>query len=292
MNNTDLSNFKDYLVNKGYSKKTIPNYICKVSKFLACKDLISVPKINHEELKIIISEYIADIPFILQKRRIRAALHTYYHFISGDQFSTRLNAKDFAIDLSIEEEIDRFRDHLYKVAGLRNNTIIANCSTVKTFLYSGFPEKDFLPGKVTANHVRVYLAHILQHVSAASKKTIICRIRNYIRFLEFADGFQSDEILKLPMTSPVWRRAGIPKYLTYSELDRLFSAYNRANPVGIRDYAIARCLRDLGLRCSEVAKLSLDDIDWIQGTISIKMIGSCSNTNIKSSGQPKTCMIK
>lgn len=276
MNKTDLSNFRDYLAKNGYSKKTIPNYIFKVSKFLACKDLISVAKINHEDLKIIISEYIADIPLILQKRRISAALHTYYHFISDDQFSTRLNVKDFTKVINIEVEIDRFQKYLSKVAGLSDNTIVSNCNTVKAFLYSSFPEKDFSPEKVTTIHVRDFLAHSVQHLSAASRKTIISRIRNYIRFLEFADGFQSDEILKLPMTSPVWRRAGIPKYLTNLELDRLFSAYNQANPVGIRDYAIARCLRDLGLRCSEVAKLSLDDIDWIQGTVSIKITKSHS----------------
>ena len=276
MNNTDLSNFKDYLVKKGYSKNAIPNYICRVSKFLDCKELISVQKINHDELKEVISKYIADIPLLIQKRRIQAALHTYYRFISGDHFLTRLNSKDFAIDLSIEVEIDRFRKFLCEVAGLRDNTIITYCNTVKTFLYSSSSGKNFSPGKITANHVRTYLVHTLQHVSAASKKTIIVRIRSYIRFLEFADGFQSEEILKLPMTSPVWKRAGIPKYLTYSESDRLFCTYNQANPVGIRDYAIARCLKDLGLRCSEVARLSLNDIDWIQGIVSIKKTKSHS----------------
>ncbi|WP_341533982.1 tyrosine-type recombinase/integrase [Sporosalibacterium faouarense] len=104
----------------------------------------------------------------------------------------------------------------------------------------------------------------------ASKKTIIVRIRSYIRFLEFSDGFKSEAILKLPMTSPVWKRASLPKYLSDTELDRLFSSYDRNKPSGIRNYAIARCLKDLGLRCSEVAGLSLDDFDWMQGIVAIK----------------------
>ena len=38
---------------------------------------------------------------------------------------------------------------------------------------------------------------MLGHVLPASKKTLITRIRSYIRFLEFSDGFRADEILKL-----------------------------------------------------------------------------------------------
>lgn len=72
------------------------------------------------------------------------------------------------------------------------------------------------------------------------------------------------------MTSPVWRKSSLPKYLTNIELQRLFSAYDRNKSYGIRDYAIARCLSDLGLRCSEVSGLSLDDFDWINGNVTIK----------------------
>src|SRR3546814_16124797 len=32
---------------------------------------------------------------------------------------------------------------------------------------------------------------------------------------------------------------------------------------------MVRCLTDLGLRCSEVVQLRLDDVDWRQGTIRI-----------------------
>ena len=162
------------------------------------------------------------------------------------------------------------------MARLSDNTIVSQCNTVKTFLYSSFPKRDFSPEKITVEHVHIYLLHTLSHVSTASKKTIIARIRSYIRFLEFSDGFKSEQILKLPMTSPVWKRAGLPKYLTDLELGRLFSSYDRNKPSGIRNYAIARCLKDLGLRCSEVEGLSLDDFDWMQGTVSIKKTKSHS----------------
>lgn len=225
---------------------------------------------DYESLKKTIINYLANIPITSQKGMIQAALHAYYFHISGTPFSRRLNAKDFDADQSIDAKIGGFRKYLTEVAGLSENTIISQCDTIQIFLCSSFEGKDFSPEKVTSDHVRIYFADTLRHVSVASKKSIIVRIRSYIRFLEFADGFQSDEILKLPMTSPVWKRSGIPKYLTCEELTRLFSVYDQTNSVGIRNYAIVQCLKDLGLRCLEAAGISLDDIDWVQGTITIK----------------------
>ncbi len=40
-------------------------------------------------------------------------------------------------------------------------------------------------------------------------------------------------------------------------------------PVGLRDYAIARCLLDLGLRGDETAYLTLDAVDWGNGIVTL-----------------------
>ena len=110
---------------------------------------------------------------------IQSALYTYYYFYSGNRFFRRLYTTDFDVDLSIETEIDRFRNYLIEVCRLSENTIISQCKTVKTFLYSSFPEKDgFSPKKITTDHVRIYLCDTLQHISKASKKTMISRIRS------------------------------------------------------------------------------------------------------------------
>lgn len=280
MQNTNLSGFKNYLASNGYSNNVILMYLRKVNGFLTSKELYSLPNRDHEELRKDIFEYLKETPFSFQKKMIQAALHTYYYFHSGIRFFRRLYTTDFEVDLSIEIEIDRFRKYLIEVCRLSENTIISQCKTVKTFLYSSFPEKDFLPKKITIDHVRIYLSDTLQHISKASKKTMISRIRCYVRFLEFTDGIKLEEILKLPMTSPVWKRSSIPKYLTDSEIHRLFSSYDQTNPNGIRNYAIARCLKDLGLRCSEVARLSLDDFDWLQGAVTIKKSKSHSERQL------------
>lgn len=271
-----IINFQEHLVKEGYSALVIRQYIRKVKEFLKCEGAYSVQRTDHEELKEVISRYLANTPLSSQKSTIQAALHAFYYFLTGNQIFRRLNISAFDVDMSIEAEIERFRTYLIEIAKLSDNTITSQCGTVKMFLYCSFPNKDFSPKKITVDHVRKYLIGPLRHISKASKKSMITRIRSYIRFLEFKDGFKSEEILKLPMSSPVWKRANVSKYLTDSEIDALFESYDRSTLTGIRDYTIARCLKDLGLRCSEVAGLSLEDFDWLKGTITIRQTKSHS----------------
>ncbi|WP_171046263.1 tyrosine-type recombinase/integrase [Lentibacillus cibarius] len=279
-NETQITNFEKHLGEKGYSDLVIGQYLRKVKDFLKCDEVHFVRRTDHEELKKAIEKYLVKIPLSSQKGTIQAALHAYYYFLSGYQIFRRLNLSDFEINPSIEVEIDRFRTYLTEVAKLSDNTIFSQCNTVKLFLYSSFPEKDFSPEKLTADHVRRYLTDTLRHISNASKKTMIVRIRSYAKFLEFRDGFNLEEILNLPMTPPVWKQARISKHLTDSEIDTLFSSYDQSNPTGIRNYAIARCLKDLGLRCSEAAKLSLDDFDWLNGIVTIRQTKSHSERSL------------
>ena len=50
----------------------------------------------------------------------------------------------------------------------------------------------------------------------------------------------------------------------------ILDGFNQADPIEMRDYAIARCLVDLGLRGHEIADLELDSVNWREGTITIR----------------------
>jgi integrase/recombinase XerD len=58
--------------------------------------------------------------------------------------------------------------------------------------------------------------------------------------------------------------------LTESEIKRFLSSFDRSSLEGARNYALARCLVDLGLRVGEVARLQLEDLDWRAGTLRLK----------------------
>jgi len=58
--------------------------------------------------------------------------------------------------------------------------------------------------------------------------------------------------------------------LSEDELDRFWNAFDCSTPIGKRDYAMARCLTDLALRCHEVSALRLDSIDWRTGAVRLE----------------------
>lgn len=62
----------------------------------------------------------------------------------------------------------------------------------------------------------------------------------------------------------------MPKTFTEEEIERIHASYDLNTPTGIRDYAIALCFTELGLRVSEVANLSLDDFNWREGKVNVK----------------------
>lgn len=66
-----------------------------------------------------------------------------------------------------------------------------------------------------------------------------------------------------------WKLSTIPQCLSDNQIKKFLSLFNRKTPLGKRDYAMACCLTNLGLRCSEVAKLKLKDINWYEAILKI-----------------------
>jgi site-specific recombinase XerD len=93
-------------------------------------------------------------------------------------------------------------------------------------------------------------------------------LRSYFRFRAL-QGEQTTSLTAALPTIASWRLAGLPKTLPAHEVKQFLGAFNRGSVVGRRDYAISRCLVDLGLRTAEVSRITLDDIDWRAGTLKI-----------------------
>jgi integrase/recombinase XerD len=71
-----------------------------------------------------------------------------------------------------------------------------------------------------------------------------------------------------------WRLSSLPRALEPDQVARLLSSCDRSTPLGRRDFAVLTLLSRLGLRACEVARLSLDDIDWRAGELTIRGKGS------------------
>jgi integrase/recombinase XerD len=58
------------------------------------------------------------------------------------------------------------------------------------------------------------------------------------------------------------RRSLLPKRISRADARGLLASCDRRSAIGRRDHAVVLTLLRLGLRASELASLTLDDIDW------------------------------
>lgn len=94
-------------------------------------------------------------------------------------------------------------------------------------------------------------------------------LRAFFGWLQMIGRVQRNVAHGLPAVSR-WRLAAVPDRLSRNEVRELLNSPDKNSNVGVRNYAILLLLARLGLRISEVAALSLDDVDWRGGTVTIR----------------------
>ena len=168
----------------------------------------------------------------------------------------------------VDIEVQRFDNYLRLTAGLQEVTRTYRSRYVREFLKGFFGDEAVDLFRLAPKDVVRYVSKRASRLKPASANVLASSLRSYFRFLRLNG--QCDEALTLAVPTSASRRlASLPRVLTDDEVKQLLAVFNRKTVAGRRDYAITRCLTDLGLRAEEVARLRLDDIDWRKGTLRI-----------------------
>ena len=168
----------------------------------------------------------------------------------------------------VSRELMQFRQYLSDTCGYAETTIIYRLKHISDFLDGHFDSDPVDIPHITPADIEKCMADYAKRWRPASLRVIRSSLRSYLRFR----AMQGDQTQSLIATLPKladWSQAALPKALNESELDRFEHAFDLSSPVGRRDYAIARCLIDLGLRGHEVAHLVLESFDWRNGTLTV-----------------------
>lgn len=91
----------------------------------------------------------------------------------------------------------------------------------------------------------------------------ICSIRAFFRFLLETKEIQVDFAAKTPMVQ-ARKQTRIPSVWTIDELKKLIAAIDRGSPKGKRDYAIILLACCLGIRCSDIKNLTVENFHWAE----------------------------
>lgn len=110
----------------------------------------------------------------------------------------------------------------------------------------------------------VLINNYIKTLAGYTYKTVeqnICSIRAFFRFLLEAGEVQIDFAAKTPMVQ-ARKQTRIPSVWTVDELKKLITAIDRGSPKGKRDYAIILLACCLGMRCTDIKSLKIENFHW------------------------------
>ncbi|MCB1955946.1 MAG: tyrosine-type recombinase/integrase [Rhodocyclaceae bacterium] len=169
----------------------------------------------------------------------------------------------------VADELRRYDEHLRDVRGLSAGTRRNHCRIVAQLLQKKFAGGVINMARLHAADVRSFIARQLGNSpSRSAAAQVATALRSYLRYRTICG--DSVAGLSAVILSPVqWKLASLPRALNPDEVQRLIAAFPHGRKPR-RGYAIVRCALDMGLRAGEIANLSIDDIDWREGTVTLK----------------------
>lgn len=167
---------------------------------------------------------------------------------------------------STESLIQSFDAHLQMVRGAAAGTRAQYRRHAREFLQARYPEP---PVDLTALRATDLIEFVTDRATCCQAKTaqgVASALRSFLRFLQL-QGLCEAQLVGAVPTIAHRRLCTLPRSLTEEQLNALLSCFNRSTSSGLRGRAMALCMAQMALRAGEVARLSLEDIDWRLGTL-------------------------
>jgi len=266
-----VSEFSIYLKARGYSEGTQLNYRSALTHLVHW--LSEEPEyrmIDGQVVRAFLQNHLPAChcppPAFKELRTASAALNQLLLMQGQD----RWHSPCFKSSAAVEETIRQFDDFQRDVGGLAEATLLRRRNCVRTFLSSLFGDGPIDLQSITPEALAKFVTDKAAGLKSSSVGTLLCALRSYLRFLQF-NGESNITLIAAVPRPPNWSLASLPPSLSKTDMDRFWAAFDITLTNGKRDYAMARCLADLGLRCHEVASMRLDDIDWQNGVLQLHL---------------------
>lgn len=270
---THVDAYVRYLSERGYAAGTIKAYFNGVAHFARWSRIQQVGLADIDEA--LINRFMDDhlpvcrcaVPCRHARHDIRAALGHLLAMLYDK--GHRAQAGIAPVSAPIAVELERFDRHLAEVRGLAPTTRSVRLRHLRDFLIHCFDLGPVHLKMLEPTDVIRFIALYTADWAPASMRAVTISLRSYFAFRACQGERATALIAALPQVAQ-WRLATLPPVLSSNEIEQLLGAFDRRQATGKRDYAIARCLLDLGLRRTEVARLCLDDVDWRAGTLTVR----------------------
>jgi integrase/recombinase XerD len=252
-----------------YAHNVIRVYLASVAHFARwlSKQDICLPSLSEAMLDRFLNEHLPICSCPQPVRRTRHELRTAIrHLLRMLEAEGTVLPADEQDDRS--KELAAFDAYMRDVGGLAETTRRQRLRIVGDFLGHVFGADCVIIAKIDIAAVRRFVLGEGHDWGAGAVRVAGSSVGCYLKYRQM----RGDEVAKLLQAIPRaahWRLAPLPEILSPAEIDVLLASFSANLPSGRRAFAMVRCVTDLGLRCVEVVKLRIDDIDWRNGTVRI-----------------------
>jgi len=173
-----------------------------------------------------------------------------------------------------ERLLAQYRDYLTTERGLTTTTAALNVRMVRPFLadQARMRQGRLDLEQLTAGEVAAFVV-AQGRQRPKSVKRMVTALRSLLGFLH-VEGIVDQPLATAVPSVAGWTQTGLPKALDAEQVAALLASCDERTATGRRDLAILTLLVRLGLRAGEVAALSLQDIDWRCGEITVRGKGN------------------
>jgi len=174
-------------------------------------------------------------------------------------------------DGALDVLLDDYRRYLVRERGLVEHTICGHQRVARLFLEARPAGLEF--ERLSAADVSAFLASECPKRSVSGARDLVFALRSLLRYLHVCGLIDVPLVWAVPGVAEV-RDRSLPRGLEPQVLARILDSCDRRTLVGQRDHAVLLLLSRLGLRAGEVAALSLEDLDWRRGELTVHGKGS------------------
>ena len=166
----------------------------------------------------------------------------------------------------IEQDFERY---LSQERGLMRVTVIRHRPPLRKFLREHCAEGSTSLSRLTGVDIADFVVLHAHDQSPCSAQCMCWTLRTFTRYLLYRGYIDVDLATAVPSVR-TWRFATLPEHLSPDQVQQVLERCDRNSSIGRRDYAVLLLLARLGLRANEIATLTLDDIDWHSGHLTVR----------------------
>ena len=263
------------LVQQGYRPLSIDQYLSAIAHFShwCNRRRIAIAEITERRVRQFIKQHLPNCRCASRCLRLRSSTSAALrHLVEDLRAGGHIAPRPSSIPARFLGELSAFDEHLRRACGLTPLTRRQYQRYVSQFLEAVFGQNPIEIARLSVADVAAFMQRRTAGYKPTSIKAVNTALRRYFRF-KTVQGEQTARLTAVLPRTAIWRQSQLPKMATQEEIGRLLGAYDRRTATGKRDYAIARCLIDLGLRRTEVARLKLEDVDWREGVLHVPAKG-------------------